>query len=305
MEYETRFRKQALPMVKLFPQLQQATRGSSRTQHLHRHASMLRQLPLHPRARAGELGEYASVADCGVQRKMRKPAMEKRRRERINVALEELKRLVAEPFLKENAQKLEKADILDLTVKFVLDCITRSKKLTNQSANWTQNAQWISFMAGYTACESVLRDLFETQRQLADDCLRRALPTDLLPLLLCLLDKQRQPAAASFLRSLEPSLCPPAHPQRLPDHESSTCMMLANQCRRFDSVSSSTAAPSASTVAVETPQSPEINHPLQTATTTSPHSSSSERLALNEERTPQPSVDKGISPRKRSLWRPW
>nr|VZI20147.1 unnamed protein product [Spirometra erinaceieuropaei] len=297
-------------MVKLFPQLQQATRGSSRSQHLHRHASMLRQLPLHPRARAGELGEYASVADCGVQRKMRKPAMEKRRRERINVALEELKRLVAEPFLKENAQKLEKADILDLTVKFVLDCITRTKKLTNQSANWTQNAHWTSFMAGYTACESVLRDLFQTQRQLADNCLLRSLPTDLLPLLLCLLDNQRQPAAASFLRSLEPSLCPPAHPAylRLPDHKSSTCMMLADQCRRFDSVSSSTAAPSAS-AAVDAPKSPEINHPLQTATTTSPHSSSSstasERVTLNEERTPQPSVDKGISPRKRALWRPW
>ncbi|VDN17417.1 unnamed protein product, partial [Dibothriocephalus latus] len=90
---------------------------------------------------------------------MRKPAMEKRRRERINVALEELKRLVAEPFLKENAQKLEKADILDLTVKFVLDCITRAKKLSNQppTSTWTQQAHWISFMAGYSACEAVLR----------------------------------------------------------------------------------------------------------------------------------------------------
>ncbi|VDL89675.1 unnamed protein product [Schistocephalus solidus] len=272
IDCETRFRKQPLPAVKLFPQLQQATRSSGRMQHFHRHTSMLRPLPLHPRAR------------------MRKPAMEKRRRERINVALEELKRLVAEPFLKENAQKLEKADILDLTVKFVLDCITRAKKLSNQSSNWTQNAPWISFMAGYTACEAVLRGLFQTQRQLADDCLSRLPSTELLPLLLCLLDKQRQPAAGNFLRSLDPSFCllSPLASLRVPDYTSPTCRLLADQCRRLDTVSLS--ASFASSAVVEAPHSPESS-PRQSPETSPSLSLSSPAVQCFAHSGQQPGVN--------------
>ncbi|EDO35136.1 predicted protein, partial [Nematostella vectensis] len=48
-----------------------------------------------------------------------KPVMEKRRRERINRSLEELKRLVLEAQHRDCSRytKLEKADILEMTVK--------------------------------------------------------------------------------------------------------------------------------------------------------------------------------------------
>ncbi|KAL5105084.1 Enhancer of split mdelta protein [Taenia crassiceps] len=86
-------------------------------------------------------------------RKITKPLMEKKRRERINLALESLKRFVAEPILNEGAQKLEKADILDLTVKYVHSCANR------ESSPLPSQTPWLSFLAGYSACEAALRHL--------------------------------------------------------------------------------------------------------------------------------------------------
>lgn len=54
-------------------------------------------------------------------RKWSKPIMEKRRRERINRSLEELKRLVLEAQNRDSSRytKLEKADILEMTVRYL------------------------------------------------------------------------------------------------------------------------------------------------------------------------------------------
>jgi YRPW motif-containing protein len=49
-------------------------------------------------------------------RKRRRGLIEKRRRDRINVSLDELKRLVPQAFEKSSAAKLEKAEILQMTV---------------------------------------------------------------------------------------------------------------------------------------------------------------------------------------------
>ena len=54
---------------------------------------------------------------CQLQsRKKRRGVIEKKRRDRINLSLTELKRLVPTAFEKQGSAKLEKAEILQLTV---------------------------------------------------------------------------------------------------------------------------------------------------------------------------------------------
>lgn len=51
-----------------------------------------------------------------LSRKKRRGVIEKKRRDRINSSLSELKRLVPSAFEKQGSSKLEKAEILQLTV---------------------------------------------------------------------------------------------------------------------------------------------------------------------------------------------
>ncbi|KAG9337702.1 hypothetical protein JZ751_028352 [Albula glossodonta] len=56
----------------------------------------------------------------GLSNKLRKPMVEKMRRDRINRSIEQLKSLLGPHFLKQNADcKQEKADILEMTVCFL------------------------------------------------------------------------------------------------------------------------------------------------------------------------------------------
>ncbi|KAK3536233.1 hypothetical protein QTP86_000145 [Hemibagrus guttatus] len=55
-----------------------------------------------------------------LNNKLRKPMVEKMRRERINSSIEQLKSLLAPEFLNQQPDsKLEKADILEMTVSFL------------------------------------------------------------------------------------------------------------------------------------------------------------------------------------------
>uniref|UniRef100_A0A7N6BP58 BHLH domain-containing protein n=1 Tax=Anabas testudineus TaxID=64144 RepID=A0A7N6BP58_ANATE len=57
--------------------------------------------------------------DLAHFRKQLKPLVEKLRRERINSSIEQLKSLLGPEFLKQQPEsKLEKADILEMTVSF-------------------------------------------------------------------------------------------------------------------------------------------------------------------------------------------
>ena len=76
--------------------------------------------------------------------KLSKPLMERRRRERINRSLDELKQFLIEALRKDSAchSKLEKADILEMTVHYI-------KTLrTSGGLNPNQNAMG-SYIAGY------------------------------------------------------------------------------------------------------------------------------------------------------------
>ncbi|KAF4107043.1 hypothetical protein G5714_011407 [Onychostoma macrolepis] len=55
-----------------------------------------------------------------LNKKLRKPKVEKMRRDRINSSIEQLKCLLAPEFFKQQPEsKLEKADILEMTLNFM------------------------------------------------------------------------------------------------------------------------------------------------------------------------------------------
>ncbi|KAI9999798.1 hypothetical protein NQD34_011641 [Periophthalmus magnuspinnatus] len=82
-----------------------------------------------------------------AQRKILKPLMEKRRRDRINVSLSRLQSLVL-PAQDGTARRVEKAEILEHTVQF----------LTDQSSGPPQRSQgpseqlYLSFQDGFSTC---------------------------------------------------------------------------------------------------------------------------------------------------------
>lgn len=85
------------------------------------------------------------------RRKSSKPLMEKRRRARINQSLNELKNLILEAMKKDTScySKLEKADILEMTVRYL-----RTMRNQNMTArlNTTDPNIMARYRAGYNAC---------------------------------------------------------------------------------------------------------------------------------------------------------
>ncbi|KAJ8370944.1 hypothetical protein SKAU_G00109720 [Synaphobranchus kaupii] len=77
--------------------------------------------------------------------KLRKPMVEKMRRDRINISIEQLKSLLGPEFLSQNSDsKQEKADILEMTVCFL------RRQHQHQSANSTSSSSAVS--EGYSRC---------------------------------------------------------------------------------------------------------------------------------------------------------
>ncbi|XP_071147480.1 transcription factor HES-1-like [Mytilus galloprovincialis] len=83
-----------------------------------------------------------------LKRKASKPLTEKRRRERINNRLSDLKTLVLRGTNKEDNVKLEKADIMEMTVRYIEDI---QQKQTSEGRNRTQLVM-NSFIRGYATC---------------------------------------------------------------------------------------------------------------------------------------------------------
>ncbi|XP_074527517.1 transcription factor HES-5-like [Halichoeres trimaculatus] len=78
--------------------------------------------------------------------KLRKPLVEKLRRERINSSIEQLKSLLGPEFLKQQPDsKLEKADILEMTV-----CVLR--RLQQQQQQHKQAVNSAAVTQGYSRC---------------------------------------------------------------------------------------------------------------------------------------------------------
>ncbi|KAG8580535.1 hypothetical protein GDO81_007326 [Engystomops pustulosus] len=94
------------------------------------------------------------VSNSKQERKLRKPLIERKRRERINSCLEQLKETVIKAFHLDQS-KLEKADILEMTVRH-LENIQRSKTTgeTSQTVDGQQR-----FSTGYIQCMHELHNL--------------------------------------------------------------------------------------------------------------------------------------------------
>ncbi|CAH8496201.1 unnamed protein product [Schistosoma rodhaini] len=95
-------------------------------------------------------------------KKRNKPLVEKRRRQRINHALEELRRLIIEPRIK-HSNKLEKADILDMTVKFIKDLTNNFQ--SDKCQTIFQESQQVDnvrmFYYGYLSCETAFKSIIQ------------------------------------------------------------------------------------------------------------------------------------------------
>ncbi|CAL8351933.1 transcription factor HES-5 [Gadus morhua] len=88
--------------------------------------------------------------------KIRKPLVEKLRRERINSSIEQLKSLLGPEFLKQEPDsKMEKADILEITVEFVRQQqLSRHENSTSSAAN-RGHSRCVQEMAHYLSKDEV------------------------------------------------------------------------------------------------------------------------------------------------------
>ncbi|XP_054905997.1 transcription factor HES-5-like [Poeciliopsis prolifica] len=104
-----------------------------------------------------------SLEHLTLNHKLRKPLVEKLRRERINSSIEQLKSLLAPEFLKQQPEsKLEKADILEMTVCFL-------RQLQKQQQHHPAPDK-VAVELGYARCVQevtnfLTKDELETQSQ--------------------------------------------------------------------------------------------------------------------------------------------
>ncbi|XP_062242376.1 hairy-related 8.2 [Platichthys flesus] len=91
-----------------------------------------------------------------AERKLRKPLIERKRRERINTCLDQLKDTVIGAFRLDQS-KLEKADILEMTVKHLQDI--QSIKLSDSSSGLAAQQK---YSTGYIQCMHEVHNMLLT-----------------------------------------------------------------------------------------------------------------------------------------------
>ncbi|XP_037973097.2 enhancer of split mbeta protein [Plutella xylostella] len=107
-------------------------------------------------------------------RKVMKPMLERKRRARINRCLDELKDLMVTALQAEgeNVSKLEKADILELTVRHLHSLKRRGQLVLKNEMSYAER-----FRAGFTQCATEVSQ-FITNATLAANAMQRAGPVD-------------------------------------------------------------------------------------------------------------------------------
>ncbi|XP_055952417.1 transcription factor HES-4-A-like [Argiope bruennichi] len=110
-----------------------------------------------------------TVSKASETRRSTKPIMEKRRRARINNSLTELKTLMLDALKKDNARhsKLEKADILEMTVKYL-------KNLQRQQITPDPNAM-SKYRSGFAECANEVNRFFSRVDSGVDQTVRSRL----------------------------------------------------------------------------------------------------------------------------------
>ncbi|GBP30515.1 Enhancer of split mbeta protein [Eumeta japonica] len=107
-------------------------------------------------------------------RKVMKPMLERKRRARINSCLDELKELMVSALQAEgeNVAKLEKADILELTVRHLHNLKRRGQLVLKPDTSYAER-----FRAGFTQCATEVSQ-FIANATLAANALQRQGPVD-------------------------------------------------------------------------------------------------------------------------------
>ncbi|MEE6500692.1 hypothetical protein FKM82_003891 [Ascaphus truei] len=172
-------------------------------------------------------GDQPKLSNSKEERKLRKPLIERKRRERINSCLEQLKKTVTRVFQLDQS-KLEKADILEMTVRHLQNI--QSSRASGDPPRSVDAQQ--SFSTGYIQCMNELYNLI-----LSCDWIDKALGARLLHQLL-----KSLPRSSVEARRAEHEAClltPDCEegPGRTPDHQPA----LHNEC---DNVQTSAHTPS-------------------------------------------------------------
>lgn len=125
--------------------------------------------------RSIEIPKRPAHKSASEHRKATKPIMEKRRRARINQSLNQLKNMLLEQLQQPEAkaQKLEKADILEMTVQYLqrLQQKQQPKHQTSQQTSVQPELLLNKFRAGFSQCRLQVGECFrrmQLQPALAD-----------------------------------------------------------------------------------------------------------------------------------------
>ncbi|XP_069162996.1 transcription factor HES-4-B-like [Procambarus clarkii] len=116
----------------------------------------------------------SNMADTQKTRRSNKPLMERRRRERINHCLNELKNLVLTAQRKDPTRynKLEKADILEMTVRHVEALHRQETSTSSRHLNADSSAK---YRAGFTQCAAEVSRFLASLNGLPSDLHARVL----------------------------------------------------------------------------------------------------------------------------------
>ncbi|NWU39813.1 HES6 protein, partial [Hylia prasina] len=137
-------------------------------------------------------------ASTKEERKLRKPLIERKRRERINNCLDQLKETVVGAFHLDQS-KLEKADILEMTVKH-LQNIQSSKMMADSKVGLEAQQR---YSTGYIQCMHEVHNLL-----LTCEWMDKTLGARLLNHLLKSLPRSGEDTCKAALRSLSPAQQP-------------------------------------------------------------------------------------------------
>ncbi|XP_037629223.1 hairy-related 12 [Sebastes umbrosus] len=113
---------------------------------------------------------YSSIHHISDSIKLRKPAVEKMRRDRINTCIEQLKVILEKEFHKQEPNsKLEKADILEMTVSFLRQqlqpSLCQSDYNQGYSHCWRDSVHFLSAGSNTEASVAPLQGLQQLHRQ--------------------------------------------------------------------------------------------------------------------------------------------
>ncbi|XP_028927763.1 transcription cofactor HES-6-like [Ornithorhynchus anatinus] len=147
-------------------------------------------------AMAGSVHKLPSTKE---ERKLRKPLIERKRRERINNCLDQLKEAVVGAFHLDQS-KLEKADILEMTVKHLQNI--QNNKIMEESTEGLEAQQ--RFSTGYIQCMHEVHNLL-----LSCEWMDRTLGARLLNHLLKSLPRSSEETCKTSMKSSTSTFTPP------------------------------------------------------------------------------------------------